>query len=716
MATFFLDFENGNDANDGTTFANRWKSITSGATAARIAPGDLIKIMASPDPTLVDSSASWTQYSTTVTLSGAVTTTIASCDTAWTASANVTTTANTSRKEGTNSSNIAIASAFTTGLAAYFATGTLNLSGYQQVSFWIFNNLAIAASTLSIRLCTDTVGAVSVHTVAIPAIPSTNQWVPITVDLGTNLNSAIASVALYCDLDPGTITVRLDNIIACKASSSADSLTLTSHIGKVYNLSWAASTAYSLSDKRKPTPPNRNGYSYNVTTAGTTGSSEPTWPQEIGATVTDGSVVWTCFGPEETWFPIKSISGTTVIIDNGTASLAGAGQGYWGATETAALYKRDIIKFTMVSATTTALQAAQDTGTAASPIVYSGGWDRTNMTTQSGETWVSGQNGLGRCFFTNGKTYNTVINYHTSRANVGVYFDATGFIATNCHSLGNTTPGFFNNGAACFSLSGIHCHNNSGYGFQQGANLTGKIRMISTSGNLSGGFFTHGSWDFNVDINGMFSYNNVAFGFDHQSITPTRIRNLVTANNSSNAIRSLDSDVVLVNPLVPDGVSQGFTSNNGAEIKITKFGQTAGDHRVYLQSATIFTDSSTRHTASGVSWKFTNTSAGRNSTFPIPLKIARLKCSANTAVNLTIWTYRDSTNATGQLIVEGGQIAGVSSSVSVTCTPTINTWTQSSTLTFTPTEDGVVEVKFNVWDDSASGTTTNFWIDDFNKT
>lgn len=42
MTTFYLDFAGGNDASDGTTFANRWKTITSGATAAPSAPGDSI--------------------------------------------------------------------------------------------------------------------------------------------------------------------------------------------------------------------------------------------------------------------------------------------------------------------------------------------------------------------------------------------------------------------------------------------------------------------------------------------------------------------------------------------------------------------------------------------------------------------------------------------------------------------------------------------------
>lgn len=54
---------------------------------------------------------------------------------------------------------------------------------------------------------------------------------------------------------------------------------------------WAASTAYALGDVRRPTT--RNGFSYEVTTAGTSGTAEPAWPTVEAGTVTDGTVVWT---------------------------------------------------------------------------------------------------------------------------------------------------------------------------------------------------------------------------------------------------------------------------------------------------------------------------------------------------------------------------------------------------------------------------------------
>jgi len=55
---------------------------------------------------------------------------------------------------------------------------------------------------------------------------------------------------------------------------------------------WAASTAYSAGDVVHPTT--LNGYVYECTTAGTSGTTEPTWPTTPGDTVTDGGVTWTC--------------------------------------------------------------------------------------------------------------------------------------------------------------------------------------------------------------------------------------------------------------------------------------------------------------------------------------------------------------------------------------------------------------------------------------
>ena len=115
---------------------------------------------------------------------------------------------------------------------------------------------------------------------------STSYKYSFTINKGSALGSSIQSVALYAIADPGTPTILLDNIIACKASSSADALSLTSLISK----NSAAS------------------------------------------------------GGDEGWYPIQSINGTTVLLDNGPAINANAGRGYYGTTETVATYKREVLQ------------------------------------------------------------------------------------------------------------------------------------------------------------------------------------------------------------------------------------------------------------------------------------------------------------------------------------------------------------------------------------
>tara|TARA_R100000664_G_C2758754_1_gene147942 strand:+ start:4579 stop:5472 length:894 start_codon:yes stop_codon:yes gene_type:complete len=56
--------------------------------------------------------------------------------------------------------------------------------------------------------------------------------------------------------------------------------------------SWAASTAYALGDTRRAATDQVTGLFFKCVTAGTSGSSEPVWPTDIGVEATDGSVTW----------------------------------------------------------------------------------------------------------------------------------------------------------------------------------------------------------------------------------------------------------------------------------------------------------------------------------------------------------------------------------------------------------------------------------------
>ena len=56
---------------------------------------------------------------------------------------------------------------------------------------------------------------------------------------------------------------------------------------------WAASTAFAVGDIRRASVTQNSGLVFKCTTAGTSASSEPAWPTDIGSTVTDNAVVWT---------------------------------------------------------------------------------------------------------------------------------------------------------------------------------------------------------------------------------------------------------------------------------------------------------------------------------------------------------------------------------------------------------------------------------------
>jgi len=90
---------------------------------------------------------------------------------------------------------------------------------------------------------------------------------------------------------------------------------------------WAASTAYSVGDIVKPTT--ENGYLYRCTSAGTSDSSEPTWPDpgdsdDFGDTVVDNGATWEAWSYNTSEDEISAGNGYTAggqAVSNISASL-----------------------------------------------------------------------------------------------------------------------------------------------------------------------------------------------------------------------------------------------------------------------------------------------------------------------------------------------------------------------------------------------------------
>ena len=205
----------------GSSWSDAWATITSGATAARIQPGDEIRI-AQTEEVSTGVTGTFTNGSRDVTLSSALTKNIELATTQgnWTVSTNITRGTSTTRKIGSTSVTLTPAAAFTTGKVAYATIaggGTQDFSAYQRISLYIWSPSAtsIAANTYQICLCSDATGDAVVNQINIPAIINVSSPQQLTIDYGAALGNNIQSVAIYAIADPGTTIFAINDIIAC---------------------------------------------------------------------------------------------------------------------------------------------------------------------------------------------------------------------------------------------------------------------------------------------------------------------------------------------------------------------------------------------------------------------------------------------------------------------------------------------------------------------
>jgi hypothetical protein len=702
--------------------------------------------------------------------SPALTRNISLQQTGWTTVTNVTNNTSTNRKEGTVSCQSAVLGAFVTGKAGYFATGTLDLSAYQQVSFWFNQTVGtlLATGGASLHLCSDTTGDVTVDTIPIPAITDSalSTWHPMTVDTGGALGSSIRSIALYINTDVGAQTFLIDDIIACKAPSADDSLTLQSLIGR--SDSWGA-----------------------------------------GGADTD------------TFYAIRAINGNTVFLDqNPNQSNATAARGWGGTSGFYSGYKREGIKTSYLNSATShnffPLGGTGGSGT----ITYSGGWDRTNMSTQNLVTWYDGGNGLGiglgRQF--GGFSYTAMNLFAASRYSTGVYLTGastpasfqvgTIVAANNCTNIGISIDSLTNctidnivavnnnntlGSTAAISILGgcTNCTfntigsvaNNSMTGIQLtsednnyntfttisslsynagNANLEvvgshyntfGTISACSLNTTAHGISVTtaHGNTfgtatcvsNFNYGVN-LSSANDNVFGtltvtsntgggYTEISTFKNRVGSITATGNGIGM--SLGGSDSFFNDVAVSGNSTNFRLSGGyrnyvntmssADVTISSSqfenkrlfilydSGNSGMMTIVCDYGMIQAATDQRHTGSGLAWKLSPTNSNRNASYPLEVTLARFAVTANLTYTVRCYSRRSSSGISASLFCLGGQLPGVGSNVSATSTESANTWGGDGTggplaISFTPTVSGVIEVCGR----ASGGSVNSVWFDD----
>jgi hypothetical protein len=662
MAIFYLDPVGGSDANDGLSFANRWKTIASGPTAARVAPGDEIRFIESPSPTLIGN-CTWTTGATarsiTVPTGGVKLIDALAVNTGWIAAANVTlNAASSTRLIGAAAVNFTVGAAFTTGKLAYKPL-SLDLTGFQQVNVWFRTSVALTASTVFLDLCSDATGDTPIVSVPFADSGQAAAWFAGLIAHTGSLGS-IGSIALRATADPGTPVISINCLWASRAPGSADEITLATMISK---------TAYAT------TPPLRG-----------TGTGDEPLLGVMG--VTSDTIV------------VLSRSGAQ---DNGVDTT---GRGYDGVAETVATYAHQCFVYSEPR-----IWSPNEAATDALQTVWSGGWSATDMATRTGTTryMLSSRSysagGFGFHTFRN-FVMNTSLGGNTLPGSDGCRVENS--LLTSC--------GFAVNGIGQSGLSSANvCYSAGGAITLGGANQPNGSVLENIYTYMSSGVVYNGGRNFARGItvrNGTGQGLSLSGNPVNESIC---VDDLVTLNNQSGGIfvavginaRITNADLREANEIV-------FVSNgNDALLSIENLDKIAGNDvlahpygRMTRQTAVVDTQAS--------SWRVQVTNSNAVSRGPLRLPLGQFEITCGVTTSIAVRMRRDNTGLSmglSYLPTEG--LPGITTEQRALLTAAANTW-GTVTLSLSPTGSGTRIISLDViaW----GGTTFNGYIESITVT
>lgn len=735
MAIFYLDLVNGNDANDGTTWANAWKTFQLGATAARIAPGDEIRVAKSPDPELVGT-ASWNGDVITgddIVFDTAPTQFITDGTAGWTTMGGPTVTNNQSTAwvvgRAATGGGVSVAAASNQSLMYKNLGSTIDFSANTQISFWFRPSAAFDCSTsqnMYIRLCSDTAGITVVDTLTMPKWNyNSSYWYPIVIDKGSALGSNIQSISIT-QTTSTALTYYFDEFFA----SPSGGLTLWSLIGKH--------------------------------TSNTNESKD--------------------------WFPIKAIKNNIVTIFHGPNMSTAAGAATSPTfchkatalcqTENVNTFKRETLK--PYQGSTTGPQGTvygiyiTDSGTVNdttyNPIYYTGGWN-TSTTTVDGYTWIDNLIQLGTAQPTSSQGIDWEVgNFGFARFNNGLYVSGSKRVNNGCSFVSIVqTPDAVGSASVtntflpvnkriynCDSI--ISCSGQltivpavgSTPAFVDGVITLGNIRCAGSSGPI---YFGNGSNKLSINAGDLIFYGfqtsqlssinqvsltarSIQTARSNQNSNPQSpvnfsnssqcffnvgtINNIIVGNN--NSVNRSCTDVLLkIDNFIGNSViapADGLTikignyasnastlfyvgwSNPNTKTYLMDFNGVVGDSRILIGAPSTYPgycqlSGVDVHTPGSKAWTYTGPNPSTDFMLNIEhtFKLASCAAEANKLVTVTCYIKSNgTTNDVGiRIPMKFGMVSGYTTDINSFVT-TSGSWEQV-TITFTPTANCVFDVE-----------------------
>ncbi len=422
-------------------------------------------------------------------------------------------------------------------------------------------------------------------------------------------------------------------------------------------------------------------------------------------------------------YPIKSINGTAVILESGKNQDGSAtSRGYDGATVTATTYKVEPILVTV------AAQSVQKAGTGdatSARVTYSGGWDQTNMTSQTGLTiarredgqqWLAaGQNwnSFERIVFVGGgSNVWAVTGANNNLDSCGAIDGAGGGFSlatgigmkiTNCESYNHNGTGVLTAAPSNGYMSNIKAHNNGAAGITlTGGWWNGSNNLIAKNNSTNGlGLSSVSSTLYNVTVN-----DNGSSGVSSSGNTVSRIIGFTSSGHSANsAIIAGANNLLYVDNANCSEASPFSTQASLGRLQISRIGGDPASIRIYEGGNTlcIQINTSTVHGSATKAYEHSPQSVHISSTFPLRNQLQPFVNLGQGLVTFSIWVQRsNSTNVAAQIILRGGQDSGIANDLTAVASAGNNTWEQLS-ISFNPAQNVPIIIELQSWQTAGSG-------------
>lgn len=723
MSTFYIRPFAGSDSADGKDFTSAWRTWTGGPTAAKIAPGDTIRVEKSPDPTLVGN-AQWTTgpVPATKNIASSVNLTpirmvvsshgYSTNDTVCVAGHTTNTSAN-----GYWMIDVIDSSAFTLrgsrGVGTGGAAGTVRKSNCRSVVL----DTAVTAKIVDFdssnfikyvgndATCTwDLSGQKQGYANGrfFPGASSSNGKLVYAETDNTALDlSAYTQISFWAKSNT-TIAAGLFNLDLCSDKTGQVTVNSVAIPAMVASAPWAPfciDTSSALGSSIQ---------SIAITKVSGTGTPS-IWMDHIIAckapasadSLSLASVITknsdASGGGSEGYYCIKSIEGEgrVVVIDQVPASTVDVSYGYWGDTTNCPTYKRECFFETVPTAVGNNVLTLNEAGTTLARNKMEGGWGLDG--TRSGCTLYDGRTGWGRNAFT--VNYWDISRINLLRYETGLQFGGGGNFNsfTECNSVNHCAATSLNlyNGATVQ----VNNANNGGNGiaYNRCSNINATVLKINN--NSSSGIAIYEAFGNTLNLGEVY---NTPIGITIDSNTNDVINNCTTTSCTTVGLQVLKGQPRLYNCNFD---SSSIAANLGFQIYSQKDGGVANKHVLRCDGGEVTRQDATSLT--GTSWDFGIRST-RIQQYPLRLPVLRMAVTApNKQITIQASMMKNhATNIGGQILVKGYQIGGVTTDQSAVLADNTN-W-QTLTLNFTPTEIGCFELESQGWYRAGAG---NVYLD-----